>query len=175
MSFCKKEEFLKVYGELKCADNVDKDVLLREIFEFVLKIDFGMVDFDRSVFEKREGGYDLRLVSLEGYGRCNVYIEILNQIQLDIQIGKGGEYIYFHPMLNWSDIGKLRIALNDLFTSEIEEVVVVSNSQIKSVSYSVNHKREDGDQTKTYAVYFGTSWFWQNKLIQEKVYSPWIQ
>src|SRR5687768_10763173 len=141
-----KEFFLRLYRETQPINEIKKELLLRVLIEFIIEIDFNVIDVDKSLFEIRADGYQLTLLP-KSMQNCPIFIEILNNTQIDVQLNQGGEYLYLQPVNDWTDVKKLRSALMDLFYQPIEEWLHKSNGKIKRASYVINHPLEDGVKT----------------------------
>jgi hypothetical protein len=169
-----KDAFVKLYDGLHLVKEINKELLLRVILEFVVDIDFNDVDDTRIKFQIETGGYRLDLFSKSNL-KCPLYIEVLNYNEVDVQLNAGGEYLHLQPIKSWSDVSKLRSALRDVFFESIEETVIICGGEMKRASYRLSHKFERKVEQQSYSTVLGNCWFWQKKQTLEVIYQPWIQ
>lgn len=168
-----KDIFIKLYNDLRSIEEINKELLLRVILEFIIDLDFSEIDLRQSKFERKADGYNFDLFS-NNNRKCAMFIEILNNNEVDVQLNAGGEYLYLQPIINWTDVNKLRKALSDIFFETIEEKLTNCNGKLTRATYTVCHRLDKGVERKSYSSILGNCWFWQRKEVVEKIYEPWI-
>jgi len=164
----------KRYRQLQNASDLNEELLLRILLDFVLQVDDKEIDIDNSSFLISEEGFEIQLFATKAK-HCTLYLEILNHNIIDIQLKEGGEYLYLQEISDWNDVQKLRGALSDLFTSQIKETLIKTRNKIKKAIYSVNHEINHSPSTQEYSITLGAILPWQKKLTEVNIYEPWIE
>ncbi len=152
---------------------INRSLILGEIFYFINQIPDIHIDETLSKLEFKHQDLDIRLISKENLN-CNIYFGISDTRTVDIQIGKGGEYLYNQEMKDWSDITKLRNTLNDLFFNEISESLIRKNNKVVKATYIVPYNLYDQMNYYKFSIQFKFIFFVRKRDITETKYRPWI-
>lgn len=153
-------------------DKVSDKIILRELVEFFLRIGPNMID-ESSRFESIGVTATFHLLSKSGRN-CEAHF-LIDANWLTIQIGKGwGEFLFAQEIKDWTDVKKLRDALNDFFCNPVSEVLVFCDHKLLQCRYSIPFKGERGDEVYTFGSKFGFCWFWQTKRIERHEYDRWL-
>jgi len=144
--------------------------LLTPILDFILKIDFELIDLEKSLLSFS----DLKVELVSNKGKyCDIYYEVTNGNNVDIQIGYGGEYLYNQMIRNDNDMVLLRRSLEDIFYRKIIEKITYCGEKIIQSNYTVFHDENFDVEKSNFSANFGNCWF-KKKKIRLTEYSPWI-
>lgn len=157
----------------KPGSEINRSLILEEIFYFIDQILDIHIDETSSKLEFKHQNLDIRLISKDNLN-CNIYFGISDTSTVDIQIGEGGEYLYNQEMKDWSDITKLRNTLNDLFFNEISEALIRKNDKVAKATYVVPYNLKDQINYYRFSIQFKLIFFVRKRDKVETKYPPWI-
>ena len=91
----------------------------RTIIQALLLIDEKKIREDSDAKIQNDGTFEVRVIS-QTLNQINVYISIFKDAVIDIQVDRGGEYLYLQGINSDEDLIKLRETFNDLLSKKIE-------------------------------------------------------
>jgi hypothetical protein len=174
-----KKKIYDFYSSLKDLVFEDVEILLivREIFNFIIEINFDDVNCEDSITEYNDetNCYEIALIGKNNL-KCNLFFEISENNIINIHIGKGyGEYLFSQKIESLQDLHKLKYTLNDLFCNPIREKLIYCNDKLILSEYKVPYNLDGKISEYKFTSFLGSCWFWQMKWNKENEYKPWLE
>jgi hypothetical protein len=165
-------EFKSILSILDEYDAIDQIKIIKEIILSIFEIPEDKIDKNKTnLNELEDGTIKISLFSLGNNININFYID--NNSVISITIGDiHVEYLFQQPILNLTDLNRLRQTIDDLLTAEIEETIIFANGTPIKVKYNIPYLLEG--QLKNYKISSVVNFnIFDKKEIINKNYNSW--
>jgi hypothetical protein len=169
-----KGDIENVLRLLIITHELSEEYLIKIILEEIMDIEKQKWDIKNSRIKYGET-FQLNLVS-KNAKNCDIYFEICEPCIVDIQLGRGAEYLFRYRHIDFSDTYKLRDSIKDILDNQILENLTLCNGKISKVDYTVTHTFSKTESIKhNYSVILGGCFFWNKKTKTSRIYQSWRQ
>lgn len=145
----------------------------RTIIQVMLLIDEKKIRKDSDAKIQNNGTFEVRLIS-QTLNQINVYISIFKDAVIDIQVDRGGEYLYLQVINSNEDIIKLRETFNDLLRNKIETNYYLINDSLRKIQYNVPYINDGLESVYRFATILGSKGLFKKYTVSQKIFEPWI-
>lgn len=146
----------------------------RTIIQVLLLIDEKKIGKDSDAKIQNEGTFEVRLIS-QTLNQINVYISIFEDSVIDIQVDKGGEYLYLQEINSDEDLIKLRETFNDLLRNKIETSYYWINDSLRKIEYNVPYINNSLQLVYRFVTILGAKGLFKKYTVSQKIFEPWIE